>query len=253
MSEMEIVSLLPFIPAVVFLLRWTWNMSGIPRWELMRIRIDFEEAEDFLRPRVLRATSFSRCVLRVAGLFIVNVLLLLPIFYGLEWPDRIWWLFAVMTVELAIVYRMTVTNKKRYQADLEECRMFSHPDVKRLEGGIEDRPFGKCKANHTVRFGRIIRVLGRSGAYHDLFLPMVWYGVRRVEETREPVTVFYLDWKHSGFSPSQVFSQPLPSYAGTDLGDKSYSALGVYIGFRPNPALAHKETVWTRPIEEQEA
>lgn len=131
--------------------------------------------------------------------------------------------------------------------------MFCHPDVKRLEGRIEDRPSGKSKGNNTALSGRVIRVLGQSGAFHDLFLPLAGYGIKRVEETDEPVTVFYLDWKHSGFSPDQVFSQPLPSYAGTDLGDKSYSALGVYIGFRPNPALTSKKVVWTQPVEKREA
>jgi len=254
MSEAEVMYLFLFIPAVAFLFRWTWNMSGIPGWELLRIRLDFEKADDFLRPRVLRATSFSRCMLRAVGLLMMNILLLPPIFYGLEWPDRIWWLVGVVAIELAVVYRMTATNKKRYQADLEECRMLCHPDVLRLEGSIEDRPTGRCKANHTVSGGRIIRVLGQAGAYHDLFLPLAWYAVRRVEETQGPVVVFFLEWKNSGFVKDQVFP-PRPAVARVDpeLSDKSNSAIGVYLGFRHNPALAAKAAVWTRPVEERRA
>lgn len=253
----EILSVICFITLAVYLFQLGWNMSGIEEYELRDVRKEFKEAPPFLRPLVIDATRLRRRLLRVLPLLGLNLFVLWLAFLVVREErstSSVWLELSVLGVfEWLTVILVIRKNRKKYRDDLEECRMFFHPTVKWLEGAIEDRPTCRNKANHLTQAGRIIRVLQQAGAHQDLFLPLSWYSARRVEETNEPVVVFYLDWKHSGFSPDQVFPQPLATYAGSDLGDKSYSALGVYLGFRRNPALLTKEAVWTQRVEGQQS
>lgn len=253
MLSNEIIPLILFAGCAVYLCQLGWNMSGIREYELPDIRQEFEEAPVFLRPLVIDATKLWRRLLRVLPLIVLNLFVLFVAYqvHRQRELSTVWQALTVIgTLEWVLLHFVARKNHNKYRADLEECRTFSHPTVNWLEGTIEDRPTGKCKANHTVRGGRIVRVLGQAGVYHDLFLPLEWYSVRRVEETDGPVQVFYLDWLVSGYRKEEVFPER-PPRTPSDLDDKSRDAVGVYLGFRHNPALASKEAVWTRPLEDR--
>ncbi len=241
MNETETALLLFFVLFTLFLFWRTWDMSGLPSFEITDIHEEFRGSENFLRPLVLAASSPSRSILRVSVLLSVNTVLITPIFFIFQWPERVWMLGGLVFLEIAIVYFVTAENKKKYRCDLEECRLFTHPGVKRLVGSIEDRPEPPYKGNHLVSGGRILSVvLSTTGAEEraKLFFPIHFYGQRQVEETTDAVVVFYQSWREAGLVPKADHE----------------SLLGVYVGFRQNPdsllqesSLAAKSMLQARP------
>ena len=215
--EMKVLTGVCFIPFALLLLRWAWNMSGIPGWEVRIIREDFHGCDEFLKPAVLAANSPFRCFLRVMGLLLASGALITPLFLlDLAWSEWVWALGGLMFLEMIIIRSVAVVNKRKYRRDLEECRLFTHPGVKRLRGSLVDRSDPPFRGSHLVAGGRLLVVLPTDDREEQvkLFLPTQYYGQRPVEEA-EDVAVFYQLWQEAGL------------VRGPD-----HTAVGVYVGFR---------------------
>lgn len=221
----------------LFLMVETLTISGIASYEVRDLREDFARVDSFLVPRVIAAARPWRHVLRIAPLVLINVLwgYFLVFGLGLEADERlIGALGGILALEWLVMAVVRRINARKYREDIEECKLLAHPDNLRVLGCLQDRsppdaynfnpdelgPGRSFRAGHVVRGGRLITVVTETDRVM-LFLPLAFYGPRPVEETDAPVVVFYQHWSKSGLAKDHDCEQ----------------AIGVYVGFRPNPTL----------------